>query len=97
MPEAQVAYGLEFLKVIGGHLPERAKTYTGAVDRAQGDAYAEPAKDFEGYISCVKGRRRGGALRRNGGESAAICFGKRRQINCIGVARRKVTTLSLAR
>jgi hypothetical protein len=59
VPETPVAYGLEFLKVIGDHLSEGAKTYTSVVDRAQGDAYAEPAKDFEASISYVKGQKKG--------------------------------------
>ena len=49
--DIRLACSLEFLKVIDYHLPEWAKTYTGAVAKALGDAYAEPAKDVEGYIA----------------------------------------------
>ena len=38
--------------------PEWAKTYMGAVAKALGDAYAEPAKDVEGYIAYVKGQKK---------------------------------------
>ena len=48
---------LEFLKVIDYHYPEWAKTYMSAVAKALGDAYAEPAKDVEGYIAYVKGKK----------------------------------------
>jgi glutathione S-transferase len=44
-------------KVIDYHLPGWAKTYTGAVPKALGDAYAEPAKDVEGYIAYIKGQK----------------------------------------
>jgi glutathione S-transferase len=44
----------------GHRLPssEWAKAYTGAVAKALGDAYAEPAKDVEGYIAYVKGQKK---------------------------------------
>jgi glutathione S-transferase len=56
--DIRLACSLEFLKVIDYHLPEWAKTYTGAVAKALGDAYAEPAKDVEGYIAYVKGQKK---------------------------------------
>ena len=40
------------------HYPEWAKTYMAAVAKALGDAYAEPAKDVEGYIAYVKGQKK---------------------------------------
>ena len=54
--DIRLACSLEFLKVIDYHLPESAKTYTGAVAKALGEAYAEPAKDVEGYVAS-RGRR----------------------------------------
>jgi glutathione S-transferase len=56
--DIRLACSLEFLKVIDYHLPEWAKTYMGAVAKALGDAYAEPAKDVEGYIAYVKGQKK---------------------------------------
>jgi glutathione S-transferase len=47
----------EFLKVIDYHFPAWAKTYMAAIAKALGDAYAEPAKDVEGYIAYVKGKK----------------------------------------
>jgi hypothetical protein len=35
----------------------RTKSYMSAVAKAVGDAYAEPAKDVEGYIAYVKGQK----------------------------------------
>ena len=40
-------------------IPTWAKTYMAAVAKALGDAYAEPAKDVEGYIAYVKGQKKG--------------------------------------
>ena len=54
--DIRVVCSLEFLKVTGYPAPQWAKAYTGAVAKALGDAYAEPAKDVEGYIAYVKGR-----------------------------------------
>ena len=56
--DIRLACSLEFLKAIDYHLPEWAKTYMGAVAKALGDAYAEPAKDVEGYIAYVKGQKK---------------------------------------
>ena len=56
--DIRLACSLEFLKVIDYHYPEWAKTYMGAVAKALGDAYAEPAKDVEGYIAYVKGQKK---------------------------------------
>ena len=48
---------VEFLKVIDYLYAAWAKTYMAAVAKALGDAYAEPAKDVDGYIAYVKGQR----------------------------------------
>ena len=56
--DIRLACSLEFLKVIDYHFPEWTKTYMGAVAKALGDAYAEPAKDVEGYIGYVKGQKK---------------------------------------
>jgi glutathione S-transferase len=45
--DIRLACSLEFHKAIDYHFPEWAKTYVGAVAKAMGDAYAEPAKDVE--------------------------------------------------
>ena len=55
--DIRLAASLEFLKAIDYHYPEWAKTYMSAVAKALGDAYAEPAKDVEGYIAYVKGQK----------------------------------------
>jgi glutathione S-transferase len=55
--DIRLACSLEFLKVIDYHFPEWAKTYMAAVAKALGEAYAEPAKDVEGYIAYVKGKK----------------------------------------
>ena len=55
--DIRLAASLEFLKVIDYHFPAWAKTYMSAVAKALGDAYAEPAKDVEGYIAYVKGKK----------------------------------------
>jgi glutathione S-transferase len=55
--DIRLACSLEFLKVIDYHFPDWAKTYMAAVAKALGDAYAEPAKDVEGYIAYVKGKK----------------------------------------
>jgi glutathione S-transferase len=56
--DIRLAASLEFLKVIDYPYPEWAKTYMAAVAKALGDAYAEPAKDVEGYIAYVKGQKK---------------------------------------
>jgi glutathione S-transferase len=55
--DIRLAASLEFLKVIDYHFPAWAKTYMAAIAKALGDAYAEPAKDVEGYIAYVKGKK----------------------------------------
>ena len=55
--DIRLAASLEFLKVIDYHFPAWAKTYMAAIAKALGDAYAEPAKDVEGYIAYVKGQK----------------------------------------
>ena len=57
--DIRLAASLEFLKVIDYHFPAWAKTYMAAIAKALGDAYAEPAKDVEGYIAYVKGQKKG--------------------------------------
>jgi glutathione S-transferase len=39
-------------------MPAWARSYIGTVATALGDAYAEPAKDVEGYIAYVKGQKK---------------------------------------
>ncbi len=56
--DIRLACSLEFLKVIDYRYPAWAKTYMDAVAKALGDAYAEPAKDVEGYIAYVKGQKK---------------------------------------
>ena len=56
--DIRLAASLEFLKVIDYPYPAWAKTYMAAVAKALGDAYAEPAKDVEGYIAYVKGQKK---------------------------------------
>jgi glutathione S-transferase len=56
--DIRLACSLEFLKVIDYNFPEWAKSYMGAVAKALGEAYAEPAKDVEGYIAYVKGQKK---------------------------------------
>ena len=55
--DIRLAASLEFMKAIDYRYPEWAKTYMSAVAKALGDAYAEPAKDVEGYIAYVKGKK----------------------------------------
>jgi glutathione S-transferase len=56
--DIRLAASLEFLKVIDYPYPAWAKSYMDAVAKALGDAYAEPAKDIEGYIAYVKGQKK---------------------------------------
>jgi glutathione S-transferase len=56
--DIRLAASLEFLKVIDYPYPAWAKTYMAAVAKALGDAYAEPAKDVDGYIAYVKGQKK---------------------------------------
>ena len=55
--DIRFAASLEFLKVIDCAYPDCAKTYMENVAKGLGDAYAEPAKDVEGYIAYVKGKK----------------------------------------
>jgi glutathione S-transferase len=56
--DIRLACSLEFLNVIDYPLPGPYATYWSAVKKALGDAYAEPAKDVEGYIAYVKGQNK---------------------------------------
>jgi glutathione S-transferase len=56
--DIRLAASLEFLNVIDYDFPAWTKTYMSAVKTALGDAYAEPAKDVEGYIAYVKGQKK---------------------------------------
>ena len=55
--DIRLACSLEFLNVIDYALPAWAKTYQANVKKALGEAYAEPAKDVEGYIAYVKSKK----------------------------------------
>ena len=56
--DIRLASSLEFLNAIDYPFPDWAKTYMAAVEKALGDAYAEPAGDVEGYIAYVKGQKK---------------------------------------
>ena len=57
--DIRLAATLEFLDVIDYDLPAWAKSYmVGSRSKALGAAYAEPAKDVEGYIAYVKGQKK---------------------------------------
>ena len=49
---------LEFLAVIDYPLPAWAKTFMGAMERALGAAYTEPAADVHGYIAYVRSQKK---------------------------------------
>jgi glutathione S-transferase len=53
----RLSASLEFLKVIDYEYPAWAKTCMATIAKALGDGYAEPAKDVEGYIAYVKGKK----------------------------------------
>ena len=55
--DIRLAATLEFLKAIDYPYPDWVKAYMTAVAKALGDAYAEPAKDVEGYIAYVKSKK----------------------------------------
>lgn len=55
--DIRLAATLEFLKAIDYPYPDWVKAYMAAVAKALGDAYAEPAKDVEGYIAYVKSKK----------------------------------------
>jgi glutathione S-transferase len=56
--DIRLACSLEFLHAIDYSLPGWLATYWSAMKHALGDAYAEPAKDVEGYIAYVKGQKK---------------------------------------
>jgi len=56
--DIRLAASLEFLNAVDYKFPEWVKTYMSAVEKALGDAYAEPAGDVEGYISYVKSQKK---------------------------------------
>jgi len=55
--DIRLACSLEFLKAIDYAFPAWTKEYMANVANALGEAYAEPAKDVEGYIAYVKGKK----------------------------------------
>ncbi len=56
--DIRLASTLEFLAVIDYALPAWAKKYMGAMEKALGKAYAEPAADVRGYIAHVKSQKK---------------------------------------
>ncbi len=56
--DIRLAATLEFLAVIDYPLPVWAKHYMTAMEKALGDAYAEPAADVRGYISYVRSQQK---------------------------------------
>ena len=52
--DIRLAATLEFLHAIDYDFPTWAEDYLGAVERALGDAYTEPAADVRGYVQSVK-------------------------------------------
>ncbi len=54
--DIRLACSLEFLNAIDYPFAGWTKAYTAAVEKALGDAYAEPAGDVRGYIQYVKGK-----------------------------------------
>ncbi|MEX2649923.1 MAG: glutathione S-transferase family protein [Alphaproteobacteria bacterium] len=54
--DIRLAATLEFLAVVDYPLPEWARGYLGAIEKALGKAYAEPAADVRGYIQYVKSK-----------------------------------------
>ena len=57
-PTIRLARGLKFLHAIDHSFPGWLATCSSAVKHAMGAAYAEPAKDVEGYIAYVKGQKK---------------------------------------
>jgi len=55
--DIRLACSLEFLNAIDYPFTGWTKAYTAAVEKALGDAYAEPAGDVRGYIQYVKGKK----------------------------------------
>ncbi len=56
--DIRLACSLEFLNVIDYPFAPWTKAYLTGVKNALGAAYAEPAKDVEGYIAYVKGQKK---------------------------------------
>jgi glutathione S-transferase len=52
--DIRLAATLEFLRAVEYPFPDWAEDYMGRVERALGDAYAEPAADVRGYVASVK-------------------------------------------
>jgi len=55
--DIRLACSLEFLKAIDYRFADWTKAYVENVAKALGPAYAEPAKDVDGYIAYVKGKK----------------------------------------
>jgi glutathione S-transferase len=55
--DIRLACSLEFLNAIDYPFADWTKAYMAAVEKALGDAYAEPAGDVQGYIAYVKGKK----------------------------------------
>jgi len=55
--DIRLASSLEFLKAIDYPFADWTKAYWSAVKEGLGGAYSEPAKDVEGYIAYVKGKK----------------------------------------
>lgn len=56
--DIRLAATLEFLPVIDYPLPQWARDYMAAMEKALGKAYMEPAADVRGYIQHVKSQRK---------------------------------------
>jgi glutathione S-transferase len=56
--DIRLAATLEFLPAIDYPLPQWARDYMAAMEKALGKAYAEPAADVRGYIQHVKSQRK---------------------------------------
>jgi glutathione S-transferase len=56
--DIRLAATLEFLPAIDYALPQWARDYMAAMEKALGTAYAEPAADVRGYIQYVKSQRK---------------------------------------
>ena len=56
--DIRLAATLEFLHVIDYQFPAWATHYMGAMEKALGAAYTEPAADVRGYISYVKSQKK---------------------------------------
>jgi glutathione S-transferase len=55
--DIRLACSLEFLNAIDYRFADWTRAYIAAVEKALGDAYAEPAGDVQGYIQYVKGKK----------------------------------------